>query len=217
MLLLAAKQAASQPQDQARLVRLQSDVRKSVQDSAQRLKELVKRMERFTNLDQAEIQQADVNEMLKDVEALVDPELRKKARVEMDLRPLQTIVCRPQQLSVVFSNILTNAFHAVNGDGLVRVATRQIGKELEIEIEDNGRGVNSRDLGSIFDPGFRVQSGRMAAGNWSLFSSRQIVREHGGDIRIASSEGRGTRVTITLPVGHLEGPDRYNRPINQCQ
>jgi signal transduction histidine kinase len=39
----------------------------------------------------------------------------------------------------------------------------------------------------------------VAAGNWSMFNSRQIVREHGGDIRISTREGQGTRVTIVLP------------------
>jgi signal transduction histidine kinase len=57
---------------------------------------------------------------------------------------------------------------------------------------------------TIFDPGFRVAEGRVATGNWSMFSSRQIVREHGGEIRIASAEGQGTRVTVTLPVSYIE-------------
>ena len=113
-------------------------------------------------------------------------------------------MCKPQQLSVVFSNIITNALSAVNGQGRILISTSQEGKEIEVRIEDNGKGVDSRELHSIFDPGFRVSGGRMAAGNWGLFSSRQIVREHGGDIRIASSEGQGTRVTIALPLDHLD-------------
>ena len=105
---------------------------------------------------------------------------------------------------MVFSNILNNAVGAVDENGRVIVSTRQTLAEIEIEIEDNGRGVESGDLRNIFDPGFKVSGGRMAAGNWSLFSSRQIVREHGGEIRIASSEGQGTRVTITLPLKQVE-------------
>lgn len=207
LLLLTVRQLTAEPKDQQRLIRLQADVRKTVQESAQRLKELVGRMQRFTNMDQAEVQAADVNVMLKDVAALIDPQLQREAAVEFDFQPLTPIVCRPQQLSVVFSNILSNAFGAVNGNGRVKIATRQNGPELEINIEDNGRGVDSRELEGIFDPAFRVTAGRMAAGNWSLFSSRQIVREHGGDIRIASSEGHGTRVTISLPLDYLN-PDR---------
>lgn len=204
LLALAAKQAASEPKDQPRLVRLQADVRKSVQESAQRLKELVGRMQRFTNLDSAEVQPADLNDMLRDVAALVDPELRKKAQLEMELQPVPPLVCRPQQLSVVFSNILSNAFQSVNGNGRILVLSRKSANDIEVEIQDNGRGVKASELQSIFDPGFRVSGGRVSSGNWSLFNARQIVREHGGDIRIASREGQGTRVTVSLPVGYLE-------------
>ncbi len=204
LLLLSAKQAKSEPKDHDKIVRLQAEVRRSLQESAQRLKELVSRMQRFTNMDQAEVQPADVNEMLTDVAALVDPELKRTARIELKLQPLPALVCHPQQLSVVFSNILNNAVGAVDGNGRVLVVTRQTAAEIEIEIEDNGRGVESGNLQNIFDPGFKVSGGRMAAGNWSLFSSRQIVREHGGEIRIASSEGQGTRVTITLPLKQVE-------------
>lgn len=204
LLLLAAKQATAEAKDQSRLTQLQADLRKSVQESAQRLKELVQRVQRFTNLDQAEVQAADLNELLKDVSALVSPELKKTARVEMDLQPLPALVCRPQQLSVVFSNLVNNAVTAVNGDGRVLISTKQNNGEIQIEVEDNGRGMSSRDMQNIFDPRFRVSEGRVAAGNWSMFSSRQIVRGHGGEIRIASAEGHGTRVTITLPVSYLE-------------
>jgi signal transduction histidine kinase len=200
LLLLAQKQASSGPAEREHLIQLQAQVRTSIQESAQRLKELVGRMQRFTNLDQAEVQEADVNDVLKDVTALIPADAGKKVEIALDLHSLPPIVCRPQQLSVAFSSVLNNAVGAVDGDGRVRISTRQNGNEMEIEIADNGRGVSAADLPDIFDPGFRVANGRVAAGNWSLFSSRQIVREHGGDIRIASVEGKGTTVTISLPV-----------------
>jgi signal transduction histidine kinase len=203
LLLLSERQATCDPTDQARLVRLQTQTRTSIQESAARLKQLVQRLQRFTNLDQAEVQSADLNEMLQDVTALVDPDTKKRAEFQLDLQPIPPLVCRPQQLSVVFSNIVNNALNAVNGNGRILISTRRNGGEIQIDVEDNGRGVNSQDLQAIFDPAFQVSAGRVAAGNWSMFTSRQIVREHGGDIRIASSEGQGTRVTVTLPVKYF--------------
>jgi signal transduction histidine kinase len=53
----------------------------------------------------------------------------------------------------------------------------------------------------LFDPAaFHVSAGRVAAGNWSLFSCRQIIREHGGEIDVQSEESKGTTVVVTLPV-----------------
>lgn len=199
LLLLGAKQASSGPDEQPRLVRLQADVRKSMQQSALRLKELVARMQRFTYLDQAEVQPADVNELIRDVAALVAPELKSSTQLDLRLQPVSPVVCHPQQISIVFSSLISNALNALNGNGRIVVASRQNINEVEVDIEDNGRGISMEERENIFDPGFRVSGGRIATGNWSMFNSRQIVREHGGDIRIASSEGKGTRVTVTLP------------------
>jgi signal transduction histidine kinase len=200
LLLLASKQATCQPQEQGRLVLLQSDVRKSIQQSAQRLKGLVARIQRFTNLDQAEVQQANVNDLLSDVAALVEPQLPAAASLRLDLEPLQPILCRPQQISAVFSNLVTNAVRALNGTGgEVTIASRQKLKDVEIEIRDNGKGVGGSQLARIFEPSFRASGDSVRATNWSMFSSRQIIREHGGDIHVDSGEGKGTTVRVTLP------------------
>jgi signal transduction histidine kinase len=70
-------------------------------------------------------------------------------------------------------------------------------------IEDSGHGMDSQSLAHIFDPSFRESGGRMAAGNWSMFNARQVVREHRGDIRIASEPGQGTRISVVLPEGSI--------------
>lgn len=206
LLLLAGRQATAQPSEQPRLVKLQADVRKSVQESARRLKELVARMQRFTYLDQAEVQPADINEVIRDVAALVEPSLKEGTKLDLQLEPVQPVTCHPQQISAVFSSLINNALNAVNGSGRIVVSSRQNLNEVEVDIEDNGKGISNDEKESIFDPGFRVSEGRVSTGNWSMFNSRQIVREHGGDIRITSSEGRGTRVTVTLPSGESKLP-----------
>ncbi|MEJ7605201.1 MAG: HAMP domain-containing sensor histidine kinase [Bryobacteraceae bacterium] len=199
LLLLASKQATSPAADQPRLVILQNELRKSIGDSTNRLRDIVARMQRFTNLDKAEVQSANINDILTDVTALVDPRYQKVA-IDLDLGPVPNLVCRPQQLSAVFSNLLGNALNATEGKGRVRLATRQNGANVEIEITDDGPGLETEALEAIFDPGFKVTNGRVSTGNWSMFSSRQIIQEHGGDIHLASQVGKGTQVLIALPI-----------------
>jgi signal transduction histidine kinase len=202
LLLLAARQATTAPgPEQQRLVVLQNDLRRSIRASTDRLKEIVERMQRFTNLDKAEVQLANVNEILSDVTALLEPSWRGKAQVELDLKPVPDLVCRPQQLSAVFSGLLGNAVEATNGNGHVSVASRENGDYVIVEISDNGHGLAPDELQDIFDPGFRVRGSRVASGNWSMFTSRQIIREHGGDITLSSVPGRGTCVQVSLPAG----------------
>lgn len=200
LVLLASRMASDPHRDPEKLVILQGDVRKSIRQSTDRLKEIVARMQRFTNLDKAEVQAADINEILSDVTALVEPRYKNRAAAELYLEPVPQLVCRPQQLSAVFSNLVGNAFEASNGSGAVQIRTCQNGNAVEVFIQDHGRGLEPDEVSTIFEPGFRVTGGRVAAGNWSMFSSRQIVREHGGDIRIESEKGNGTRVVVTLPL-----------------
>ena len=99
----------------------------------------------------------------------------------------------------MFSTLLSNAIHAVNGNGRIAIETHRQQGELEVTIRDNGRGMSEEEAGTIFDPSLKVSDGRVASANWSLFNSRQIVYEHGGDIRLETAEGEGTTVYVTLP------------------
>jgi signal transduction histidine kinase len=200
---LADKMGSAVPEERERLRPLLADVRRSGRESTERLRSIVGRMQRFTNLDRAEVQSADLNELIDDVVALIASR-SEGASVVSDLQPLPRVVCRPQQLSAVFSNLIGNALEAVDGRGRVLINSRENGDQIEISIEDNGRGIAAEELATLFDPAaFRVSQGRVSAGHWSLFSCRQIVREHGGDIEVHSEGGKGTTVRVVLPSDSL--------------
>jgi signal transduction histidine kinase len=200
LLLLAAKQVTATPEDTPRLVKLQADLRRSIQDSSSRLREIAARMARFTNLDQAEIQPVRINDLLRDVAELIRPTLKPGAALRLELQPIPDIVANPQQLSAVFYDLINNSAGALGESGLIRVATRRQAGSVEVVIEDNGRGIGPDRIAQIFEPGFQESLGRVSTGNWSMFNARQIVRELGGEISIASELGKGTRVTTTLPA-----------------
>jgi two-component system NtrC family sensor kinase len=200
MVVLAAKQATAPPEAQQRLVTVQVELRRSVNDCMERLKKVIARLQRFIDLDHTERQPTDLNEMLGDVAILLKPSLKEQVSLKFDLHPLPKLTCRPQQLSTVFSSLLSNAIEAVNGDGRVLVSTERIDSMVRVKIQDNGRGMEPAELETIFDPGFKVTADRVSTGNWSLFSSRQIIFEHGGEIQISSVPGKGTTVEVLLPI-----------------
>lgn len=200
LLLLAQRHADATPAERPKLLEVQEEVRRSIQQSADRLKELVGKLQRFTDLDETNMQAADLNEILRGVAAMLGDGKEKHPKVDLRLQELPPVMCRPQQLAAVFRSLLSNAVNAVNGTGQILIISRKHDDQVEVDIEDNGRGITPEQIKNIFDPEFRVAGGRVAAGNWSMFNSRQIVREHGGDIRISSREGQGTRVTIILPT-----------------
>ena len=199
-LLLAFEKMQANPERASGLREVVAGATSSAQQSSRRLVETVERMKHLTNLDRAEEQMVDLNELWTSTAALLHGELEHQAEVTLDLNPLPRLKCRPQQMSAVFSNLLRNSASSMEKKGTIRILSDRRGGEVVLEIQDDGRGIPPERLPHLFDPSFRVEGGRVAAANWGLFISRSIITEHGGRIEIDSLEGRGTTAKISLPV-----------------
>ncbi len=203
--MLPGRRAKAAPAERQRLERLENSLLDAASDAARRLHQAVTRMQRFTNLDRAEARPADLNDLLRDVAGVLEPERRATVLFEFDLRPLAPVHCHVQQMSAAFYALLTSALNAVDVNGRIAVSSRQTDSQVEILISDDGRETTAESLTNMFDPGFQALAGRVVTGNWSLFHCRQIIREHGGDVRIQSRSPRGTRVSVTLPLSTSVG------------
>ena len=162
--------------------------------------ETVERMKHLTNLDRAEVQVVDLNELWTDTVSLLSAELEEKVELKLELKPLPPIKCRPQQLSAVFSNLLRNAGAAIEDKGMIQVTTDVHDAEVILEVRDNGKGIAADRLPNLFEPTFKVTGSRVSTTNWGLFVSRSIVAEHGGQIEIDSVKGKGTTARILMPT-----------------
>ena len=97
----------------------------------------------------------------------------------------------------VLVNLLTNAMRARRGpEGRVRVVARSLPDAVEVEIADDGEGIEEEDLARIFDPFFTRSTGGTGLG---LTIVRRIMDQHHGTIDVQSERGRGTVVTLRLP------------------
>jgi signal transduction histidine kinase len=173
---------------------------KQVADQAcGRLTEVVNRMQRFTGLDRAQVQQANVNDLLKDATDFLRPELNSKAEVILDLNELRPLACKPKQLCAVFLELLRNAISHLPEKGKIRINSRESKNEITVQISDNGVGIDPELMLNLFEPAFAVRGGRVVTSNWTWCTSRSVVLDHGGQIEIDSAEGKGTSVTIRLP------------------
>lgn len=202
LLSVTDRQLDAPPERRLQLDEARAALRHSMETSATRIEEVVRRLHRFTSLEEAELKAADLNELLTDVSLLHERELAShRVHLEFDLqRPLPALNCRPQLLTAVFSNLLSNALDALNGDGRISISTRLHGNQVEVTVADNGRGIPPGESDKIFEPVFKVDGSRVSSGNWSLFNTRQMVYEHGGDIRVETEPGLGTSVHVMLPV-----------------
>jgi signal transduction histidine kinase len=97
----------------------------------------------------------------------------------------------------VFLNLLQNAAEAIEGTGIILVASRLNGRLAEIRIEDDGPGIPDELLDKIFDPFFTTKREGTGLG---LPICRNIVQDHGGELIVQSERGRGAVLLIRLPV-----------------
>ncbi|MEW5978920.1 MAG: HAMP domain-containing sensor histidine kinase [Acidobacteriota bacterium] len=197
-LLSAMKRLTEPASDPDRLQQAVQAIAHSADQSCERLNVIIKRLQRFTNLDRAEVSVVDINELLRNAVELIPPHSRQ--RVSLDLKPLPPLKCRPQQLNAVFSNLLRNATQSAEGEALVHVSSSSKNGDIVVRVQDHGRGIPKDRLPGLFEPGLMVKEGRVAITNWSLFNSKSILVEHGGEIHVESEEGKGTTVTVRLPL-----------------
>jgi two-component system, NtrC family, sensor histidine kinase KinB len=100
----------------------------------------------------------------------------------------------------VLSNLISNALRYVDEGGHIRLSAERKGAELNLAVADDGSGIPPEYQSLIFQKFVRVnrqESGRTGLG---LAICREIVRAHGGTIRVESNPGKGSTFTFTLPV-----------------
>jgi len=123
------------------------------------------------------------------------------AGAQVDIRPLPVIVSDRLALEQVFANLLDNALKYLRPDaaGRVSVSGSAEGNRVVIAVEDNGRGIEAKDLDRIFELFRRAGPQDKPGEGMGLAHVRALVRRLGGVINVKSTPGEGTTFTITLP------------------
>lgn len=113
-----------------------------------------------------------------------------------------TIIADAEQLKRVINNIIGNSVKYLDKEkGIINIRIKDVGDFIQVEIEDNGRGVSARDLPNIFDRFYRTDASRNSSTGGSgigLSIVRKIIEDHGGKIWATSKEGIGTEIHFVL-------------------
>ena len=118
----------------------------------------------------------------------------------------------PQDMGRVILNLITNAFYAVNErssfakaskdlkyEPTVKVSTKKLDKKFEIIVSDNGNGIPKKVVEKIFQPFFTTKPTGQGTG-LGLSLSYDIVKAHGGELKVETNEGEGSKFIIILPA-----------------
>ncbi|MDX1378136.1 MAG: HAMP domain-containing sensor histidine kinase [Anaerolineales bacterium] len=146
----------------------------------------------------------DLGELIRDVGSALETQANEKnIQLEYALENVEAIEIDSLRIREVLMNLLTNAIRYTPKQGEIEVGLTEssLGEERNVTIfvQDSGEGIQPADLEQIFDRFYKSSdSGGMGLG---LSIAKYLVEAHGGRIWVESEEGRGTKVTFTLPYG----------------
>ncbi|MBI4042909.1 MAG: hypothetical protein HY391_05480 [Deltaproteobacteria bacterium] len=168
-------------------------------DGSERIQGLVSGLRNFSRIDEAEQKRVDLHEGIDNTLKLLAGEIKDRITIEKHYGKLPPVTCYPGQLNQVWMNLLTNAIQAIEGRGTVTISTEALENEVRVTLSDTGHGIPEEILPKIFDPFFTTKGMGKGTG-LGLTISYGIVRQHGGNMLVSSEGGKGTTVTVTLPL-----------------
>ncbi len=142
----------------------------------------------------------DLGQYLEDLLEFFEPEVRAAGvTVRRDFAPdPYPVRIDPAQFKHVILNLLKNAAEAIGEHGEITVSTRELEREVEIRVTDNGGGVPSDDAERVFEVFYSTKERGTGLG---LAIARRIVEEHGGTLELDNRPGLGASFVIRLPKG----------------
>ncbi|CCZ49871.1 gAF sensor signal transduction histidine kinase [Acinetobacter sp. CAG:196] len=161
-----------------------------------RINRLVVSLRKFVRLDEAELQEADINKEIDLTLDLIRHETKNRIEIIKNYSKLPPIKCYPNMLNQVFMNILVNATHAIKEKGTITIDTNYKNNNLLVKIKDTGCGIKEPD--KIFFAGYTTKGVGVGTG-LGLAISQKIIEKHNGKITVKTKLNEGSEFTITIP------------------
>lgn len=152
-----------------------------------------------------ELSDIDMAGLIKKLANLAEPKVKGKEielKVELPSTPL-LVKSRYQDMELVLSNLLDNAIKYTPLKGRIRLSLRKEDKTLKFEIEDNGIGISSADIPKVFDEFYRAENAKAVEREGTglgLPIVKKLVKKYGGEVRLESKLGEGSKFTVMLPI-----------------
>ena len=178
------------------------DILKDINDidreAVSRISNIVTSLKKYVRLDEAELQETDINNELDLTLELLRHETKNRINVIKNYSELPMIKCYPNLLNQAFTNILINACQAIEGNGTITITTECNDKDLIVKIKDTGKGIPKNLQDKIFTAGYTTKGIGVGTG-LGLAICKKIIEKHNGGIIVNSAIGTGCEFIITIP------------------
>lgn len=174
-----------------------TDINEIDKEAVTRISNIVTSLKKFVRLDEAELQEANINKELDLTLELIRHETKNRIEIIKNYGEIPAIKCFPNMLNQVFTNILINACQAIEGKGKITITTEYKDKKLIVKIKDTGKGIPKDQLSKIFSAGFTTKGIGVGTGLGLAICSK-IIEKHKGEIIVNSEVGKGSEFIITI-------------------
>jgi two-component system, NtrC family, sensor kinase len=184
--------------DNAEMVQVLKEINELDHEAVTRISNMVKSLKKFVRLDEADLQEADINKELDLTLDLIRHETKNRIEIVRNYGELPLIKCYPNMLNQVFMNILINACQSIDKSGQITITTNFKDNILTVKIEDSGKGMAPDKVDKIFTAGYTTKGVGVGTG-LGLAISDKIIQKHKGKINVNSTLGLGSEFIITIP------------------
>jgi signal transduction histidine kinase len=171
-----------------------------IRDEIRRLNAIIEEFLSFSKSRRLELSNFSVTEVLQKIVSLIAEEAKSKGitlETKWRLSPA-VIPMDMNKLQQAFLNFIKNAMESITGQGTITIAVDKENKNyLLVSITDTGCGMTAEEIEKIFSPEYTTKEKGLGLG---IPLATEIVRGHGGDVRVISRRGAGTTFEIILPL-----------------
>ena len=169
-----------------------------IHHAVQRGAEIIERLRQYLRDRSTDVRPVDLQKLMNDTVELMEPMLHQgqNIRLQTSIQPVPRVRGNVTDLRRVFTNLIMNAIEAMPSGGDLTVSLDDHNGNVRAQVSDTGVGIPREQQKKIFYPYFSTKQQGTGLG---LSSAQRIVLSYGGEIRVQSEPGKGTRFIVELP------------------
>lgn len=186
---------------------------KNIRYAIRNIVRIVKALKSYSHLDQSKtLSPANILEGLENTLVILNNQIKYGIKVVRNFREIPSVICNPDELNQVWTNLIQNAIQALKGKGKIEISVFPQNDFVVVEIEDDGPGIPVKIQDRIWDPFFTTKDQGEGTG-LGLGIAKGIVEKHKGKITLTSHPGK-TIFRIELPVNPEAVPSENIKSIS---
>ena len=178
--------------------------------------EIIERLRQYLRDRSTDLRAVDLERLMNETVQLMQPMLHEAGNIRLHtaIQPVPRVRGNVTDLRRVFTNLMVNAIEAMPKGGELWVTLDSHNSHVRAQVADTGMGIPPEQQKKIFYPYF---STKLQGTGLGLSSAQRIVLSYGGNIRVQSEPGKGTRFTVELPPvnGNVRQPQNQEQPVQE--